>query len=71
MPRELDEGTPSRGVSAKSRRCLYFTQQLGHRHSSSMAPSLAVRRVSRHPCWALMSVCSVSVSGDQTLQSLH
>ena len=70
-PRDDDAGTPSSGVWVSRRRCLKACQHFGHRHSSVTLPSLPNTRESRQPCCALMSVNSVSVSGETILQSLQ
>jgi hypothetical protein len=48
---------------------LCVAQQEGQRQSSCIVPSRALVRASRHPCCALMSVCSELVSGDCVRQS--
>lgn len=44
------------GVPVVTRMRLYSRQQVGQRHSSTSEPSGPLKRVRRHPNWALMSV---------------
>lgn len=46
-------------------------QHVGHRHSSAYEPSGFLLRVRRQPNRLLISVYSVSTSGDRALQPMH